>query len=231
MACALTYPPLAWKVFASLPRRLIEIKGKPGISGSVANVSAARLETAMDVREAIYGRRAVREFTTAPVEEAALRGLIDAAVQAPSAVNQQPWLFTIVRDKELLARVSSESKAHLLRTSPAALASHHFLHILNDPKFDIFYSAPALVVISAAPGPWITEDCSLAAENLMLAAHAAGLGTCWIGFAQGWLETPDGKSVLKLPDTYMPVAPIIVGHPKSVPPAVSRKPPRIDWIS
>ena len=59
----------------------------------------------MDVREAIYGRRAVREFTTEPVEEAALRRLVDAAIQAPSAVNQQPWLFTIVRDKELLARV------------------------------------------------------------------------------------------------------------------------------
>jgi len=87
----------------------------------------------MDVREAIYGRRAVREFTTEPVDEAALRGLIDAAIQAPSVVSQQPWRFTIVRDRELLARVSNEAKAHMLRTSPAALASHHFLHILNDP--------------------------------------------------------------------------------------------------
>ena len=185
----------------------------------------------MDVREAIYGRRAVREFTTEPVEEAALRRLVDAAIQAPSAVNQQPWLFTIVRNKELLARVSNEAKAHMLRTSPAALASHHFLHILNDPNFDIFYGAPVLLVISAAGSPWAVENCSLAAENLMLAAHAAGLGTCWIGFAQGWLGTADGKSALKLPDTDIPVAPIIVGHPKSVPPAVSRKPSRIDWIS
>jgi nitroreductase len=188
----------------------------------------------MDVRGAIYGRRAVREFTTEPVEEAALRRLVDAAIQAPSAVNQQPWLFTIVRNKELLARVLNEAKAHMLRTSPAALASHHFLHILNDPNFDTFYGAPVLVVISAAGGPWAVENRSLAAENLMLAAlaaHAAGLGTCWIGFAQGWLGTPDGKSALKLPATDIPVAPIIVGHPKSVPPAVSRNPSRIDWIS
>jgi nitroreductase len=96
----------------------------------------------MDVREAIYGRRAVREFTTEPVKEELLRQLVDTAIQAPSAVNQQPWLFTIVRDKELLARVSNEAKAHMLRTSAAALASHHFQHILNDPKFDIFYGAP-----------------------------------------------------------------------------------------
>jgi nitroreductase len=170
----------------------------------------------MDVREAIYGRRAVREFTTERIEEEVLRRLVDAAIQAPSAVNQQPWLFTIIRDKELMARVSNEAKAHMLRTSPAALASHHFLDILNDPKFDIFYGAPVLVVISAAAGPWAVEAGSLAAENLMLAAHAVGLGACWIGFAQGWLRTPDGKSTLKLPETDIPVAPIIVGHPKSV---------------
>ena len=185
----------------------------------------------MDVREAIYGRRAVREFTTEPVEEELLRQLVDAAVQAPSAVNQQPWLFTIVRDKELLARVSNEAKAHMLRTSAAALASHHFQHILEDPKFDIFYGAPVLVIISAAAGPWATEDCALATENMMLAAHAAGLGTCWIGFAQGWLGTPDGKAAMKLPENDIPVAPLIVGHPKSLPAAVSRKSPRIDWIS
>jgi hypothetical protein len=46
----------------------------------------------------------------------------------------------------------------MLRTSPAALASHHFQHILNDPKFDIFYGAPVLIVISAGAGPWATED-------------------------------------------------------------------------
>lgn len=187
----------------------------------------------MNVREAIFGRRAVREFTTEPVEEVTLRELVDAAIQAPSAVNQQPWLFTIVRNKDLLARISSEAKAHMLRTSPAALASHHFhfLPILNDPKFDIFYGAPVLIVISASPGAWAIEDCSLAAENLMLAAYASGLGTCWIGFAQAWLGTPDGRAALKLPNSDIPVAPIIVGHPKSTPPMVARKPPRMDWIS
>jgi len=87
------------------------------------------------------------------------------------------------------------------------------------------------IVIALGAGLWAVADCSLAAENLMLAAHAAGLGTCWIGFAQGWLGTPEGKSALKLPETDIPIAPIIVGHPKSVPPAVSRKPPRIDWIT
>jgi nitroreductase len=185
----------------------------------------------MDLHEAIYTRRAVREFTDQPVDEATLRQLIDAAIQAPSAINQQPWSFCVVRDKALLARISNEAKAHMLRTSPAGLMSHHFQEILNDPKFDIFYHAPALIVISAvAEGPWAVEDCSLAAENLMLAARGAGLGTCWIGFAQNWLRTPEGKAALGLPATSVPVAPIIVGHPKSPPPPVPRKEPQIRWV-
>lgn len=185
----------------------------------------------MDIMEAIYTRRAVREFTAEPVDEKMLRKLIDAAIQAPSAVNQQPWSFCIVQDKALLARISREAKAHMLRTSPAGLVSHHFQELLGDPNFDIFYHAPVLILISAvAESPWAVEDCSLAAENLMLAARAAGLGTCWIGFAQTWLGTPDGKAALNLPPTFVPVAPIIVGHPKSASPPVPRKEPDIRWI-
>jgi len=185
----------------------------------------------MDLKEAIYSRRAVREFTAEPVKEEVVRQLIDAAIQAPSAVNQQPWLFSVVRDKALLAHISTEAKAHMLKTSMAA-ASHHFQTILSNSDFDIFYHAPALVVISAtAEGPWAVEDCALAAENLMLAACAAGLGTCWIGFAQSWLGTPDGKAALKLSSTNVPVAPIIVGHPKAAAAPVPRNAPKIRWIS
>jgi nitroreductase len=185
----------------------------------------------MDAMEAIYARRAVREFTPEPVDDKVVRQLIDAAVQAPSAVNQQPWSFLVVQDGALLARISREAKAHLLRTSPAGLVSHHFQELLSDPNFDIFYSAPVLIVISAvAESPWAVEDCSLAAENLMLAARALGFGTCWIGFAQAWLGTPQGKAALNMPAGYVPVAPIIVGHPKSAPPPVPRKEPEIRWI-
>ena len=185
----------------------------------------------MDLKEALYTRRAVREFTAEPVDEKTIRDLVDAAVQAPSAVNQQPWSFCVVQDKAVLARISREAKAHLLRTTPAGLVSHHFQELLSNANFDIFYHAPALIVISAvAENPWAVEDCSLAAENLMLAARGVGLGTCWIGFAQAWLGTPEGKAALNLPATYVPVAPIIVGHPRSAPPPVPRKEPDIRWI-
>jgi nitroreductase len=86
-----------------------------------------------------------------------------------------------------------------------------------------------LIVICAPEGAWAAEDCALAAQNLMLAAHAAGLGSCWIGFAQGWLRTPEGRAALKIPPDVLPVAPIIVGRPKTEPKAVPRKAAEIHW--
>jgi nitroreductase len=185
----------------------------------------------MDVSHAIYGRRAMRDYTSEPVADGTLRELIQAAVQAPSAVNQQPWYFTVVRDKAVLECISREAKAYMLKKTPAALVPHHFEEVLGSASSDIFYDAPALIVIAAlSDGAWAVEDCALAAQNLMLAATGAGLGTCWIGFAQGWLATAEGKAAIGLADAYRPVAPIIVGHPKSVPPPVARNEPRIRWI-
>jgi nitroreductase len=185
----------------------------------------------MDLNEAITGRRAVREYSAEAVDEQTIRRLVDAAIQAPSAVNQQPWTFTIVRDQTVLDRISREAKAHMLETMPASPAPEHFRSMLSDPNFHIFYHAPVLILISAAvEGPWIVEDCALAAENLMLAAYAAGLGTCWIGFAQSFLNTPDGKAVLGLPAAWAPVAPIIAGRPKAPSPPVPRNEPVVRWI-
>lgn len=185
----------------------------------------------MDLLEAIRRRRSVREYTEEPVDDALLRELIEAAVQAPSAVNQQPWTFVVVKDPARIAEISERAKSHLLKASLGAPVSR-FREMLNDPEFDIFYDAPVLVVIAAAePTDWAVEDCALAAENLMLTACAKGLGTCWIGFAQNWLATPDGKAALGLPAPYAPVAPIVVGHPRRQPPPVPRKNPEILWIN
>lgn len=185
----------------------------------------------MDVQEAIRTRRSVREFTSEPVDQSALRQLVDAAIQAPSAMNRQPWSFVVVRDKSLLARISREAKAHVLKTTPTGVLSHHLEEMLGSPSFDIFYGAPSLIVIAAvSESPWAVADCALAAQTLMLAARAAGLGSCWIGFAQGWLTLPEGKAALGASMDCVPIAPIIVGHPKSWPPPVPRKAPHIQWV-
>jgi nitroreductase len=185
----------------------------------------------MNLEQALYTRRATREFTGEAVDRSMLLRLIDAAIQAPSAVNEQPWSFTVVRDKRVLAGISAASKAHILRNPPREIASHHLEGHLRDPGFDIFYAAPALIVISSVvDNQWAIENCALAAGNLMLVACAEGLGTCWIGFAQMWLVTPEGKAILGAPAGHVPVAPITVGHPKSAPPPVPRKPPEVRWI-
>lgn len=185
----------------------------------------------MDLDEAITGRRAVREYTEEAVDERTIRRLIDAAVQAPSAVNQQPWTFTVLRDQGVLDRISRDAKSHMLATMPVSPHSDYLRSKLNNPEFHIFYHAPVLILISAiAEGPWIVEDCALAAENLMLAAYATGLGTCWIGFAQSFLNTSAGKKALDLPAAWVSVAPIIVGHSKAAPPPAPRKEPVVRWV-
>ena len=179
----------------------------------------------------IEGRRSVREYASEAIDEGVIRRLIKAAIAARNAVNLQPWTFTVVRDQDLLARISRDAKAHLLETMARDAHAEQFRARLSDPHFHIFYHAPVLVVISAsASGPWIVEDCALAAENMMLSAFAEHLGTCWIGFAQGYLNTHEGKSALVIPEAWVPVAPVIVGRPKVSSPAVARTEPEIRWI-
>jgi nitroreductase len=185
----------------------------------------------MKIEDAILGRRSVREYADEAVDERTIRRLVAAAIRAPNAVNQQPCTFTVARERTRLDHISRQAKAHMLATMPASARSAHFRTLLGDPHYDIFHGAPALIVISAtAPGPWIVEDCALAAENFMLAAFAEGLGTCWIGFAQSFLNTLEGKAALGAPAAWVPVAPIIVGRPKAWPAPTARKAPEILWV-
>jgi nitroreductase len=181
----------------------------------------------VELGTALYGRRSVREYTSEPMTEEMIRGLIDAAVHAPSASNRQPWCFTVVRDRALLNRLSDATKAYLL----AGPDGERYRERFADPTYDILHHAPALILIAAvAPGPWAVEDCALAAENLMLAAFGHGLGTCWIGYAQRYLGTDAGKRLLGLPPDCLPVAPLIVGHPAHLPAPTERTAPEVRWI-
>ncbi|MGA2514402.1 MAG: nitroreductase family protein [Candidatus Limnocylindrales bacterium] len=185
----------------------------------------------MDINEAIYSRRSRRDYTAEAVDDETIRRLIDAAVHAPNASNGQPWTFTVVRDQGLLDRISDDAKSHMLATLPAGPGSDRYRTMLGDESFQIFYHAPVLILISGiAQRRWVVEDCALAAENLMLAAYGEGLGTCWIGFAQSFLNTSVGKNALGLPAPWVPVAPIIVGHPRAEAAPVPRKEPEIRWV-
>lgn len=184
----------------------------------------------MELLEAIYQRRAVRSFKRMSVAEDMLQELVDAGIQAPSAVNAQPWHFTIVRSAAVLDKISVSAKQHMLSTLGSTSTMSGFREHLASPDFHIFYHAPVLIVISARDRDWAAEDASLAAQNLMLAAHDQGLGTCWIGFAQRWLAAEEGRRLINLPPDCIPIAPIIVGHPDGVTPPVPRKAPVIRWM-
>ena len=183
----------------------------------------------MNVLQAIRDRRAVRDYKREPISAGMIYQLISSAAWAPSAMNAQSCHFTVITDGALLDEISTKAKAWLLKNASALTA--HFRDLLRDDNFHMFYQAPALIIISApSENPWAHEDCSVAAQNLMLAAASLGLGSCWIGFAQGWLNTPEAQALLNLSSRNVCVAPIVVGHPKAVLPAVPRKAPAVTWV-
>lgn len=185
----------------------------------------------MNVLQAIRERRAVRDYASEPVSADMIYQLISSASWAPSAMNEQPCHFTVITDEDLLDEISVKAKAWLLKNMWSMPRSALFRDLLNDEKFHLFYHAPALILISAPSwGQWVTEDCTLAAQNMMLTATSLGLGSCWIGFAQGWLNTPQARDLLNLSAQNLCVAPIVIGHPKAVLPPVPRKAPLITWV-
>lgn len=185
----------------------------------------------MDVIDALYHRRAIRDFTEEPVDKDQINQLIDAAIQAPNAMDEQRWAFVVLRDRAVLKRISDEAKNLTLSMMGSAPHLAQFRAFLSQADFNIFYNAPALIVICGTEDdPFVEQDCCLAAANLMLAAHALGLGTCWIGFAEAWLGQAEAKKELGIPMPYRPIAPIILGHPRAQPQAPERHRPDVVWI-
>jgi nitroreductase len=153
-------------------------------------------------------------------------------------MHREPWAFVVVQNKALLKRYSDRAKTllrdeaarhrDLLRVPGVSPSDDHLAGLLADPGFNIFYDAGTLIVICGKPmGSFVTADCWLAAENLMLAACSLGLGTCCIGFSIPLLNTAEVKEELHVPADVTVVAPIIVGIPTGPAPPVPRKPPEI----
>jgi nitroreductase len=192
--------------------------------------AASKTAAAMTVIDAIYDRRSVRSYAPEHIRPETLRALLAAAVRAPTAVHEEPWAFVIVQDPGVLKRLSDTAKPLF---SEEVYRSHldrggHSLDHFAQPDFNIFYNASTLIVICAKPkGPFVVADCWLAAENLMLAACAMGLGTCVIGSAVPGLNTPEMKALLGISSELTPVAPIIVGVPSGETERTGRKEPEI----
>jgi nitroreductase len=185
------------------------------------------------VFEAILARRSVREYTQDKIGHNTVLTLLEAAVRAPTAMQEEPWAFIVVQDRQTLKQLSERAKPIFIeevRHRNAQGASHSFAHF-DKPDFDIFHGANTLIVICAKPaGLFVVADCWLAAENLMLAACDMGLGSCVIGSAASVLNIRKVKSELGIPDEYAAIAPIVVGVPvEETAPTLRKEPLILSW--
>ena len=164
----------------------------------------------MDTMEAIRTRRSIRKFTARPVERELVMELIEAAMYAPSAGNEQPWQFLVINDRAILDEVP-----HINPNAAMAREASVAILVCGDLTLEKFQ------------GFWV-QDCSAAAQNLLLAAHAKGLGAVWTGIHPMEDRVEKMRNLLGLPDHIIPLALIPVGYPnKKVAPESRFKKDRI----
>ncbi len=181
--------------------------------------------------DAIRNRRAVREYTDAPIDRATIERVINAALLAPSAMNLQPWAFAALLNGKQIDEYAGRIKSWLPTNFSQTGFGTSLSDLIKEESYTVFHHAPALVLVLAKSSqPQAYEDCCLAAENLMLAARDDELGTCCIGLARPWLNLRSIKHELGLPESYDVVLPIVLGHPKAWPESHGRHPAEIHWL-
>jgi nitroreductase len=149
----------------------------------------------MDALEVILSRRSIRQYTDAPVSNQHIETLLRAGMAAPSAGNQQAWEFVVIDDRALLEAIPTvHPYAQMCARAPLCLA------VCADPAREKY------------AGFWV-QDCSAAVQNILLAAHALGLGAVWLGIAPGGDRAQEVADLLRLPAGIEPLALIAVGHP------------------
>jgi len=156
----------------------------------------------------LLGRRSIRVYSPGEVSEEAVTCLLEAAMAAPSAMTKDPWRFIVVRDRQTLSALATLHPG-------AAMLSAAALAIVVCGDLDVAFDRQL---------SYLLQDCSAASENLLLAAHAQGLGACWVGIHPGEPLVKRVKELLGLPAQIVPVAAISIGYPGE------QQPPRTRYI-
>ena len=148
--------------------------------------------------ETIMTRTSIRSFTERPVSADTIELLLRAGMAAPTAVNKQPWHFVAITDRAVMDSLGGNGRqSQMWKQSTLAIA------VCGDME-------------KALEGPakdfWI-QDCSAATENILLAAHALGLGAVWTGCYPMEERMANVSKVLKLPETIVPLCVIVMGYP------------------
>lgn len=162
-------------------------------------------------------RRSIRDYQDKQVPLETIQEIIRESCLAPSSGNGQPWRFIIINNREMIRRLSDESKRNLLadiERNPAS-PSRNYEEALRDKSFNVFYNAPCLVFIGGNGALLSLQvDCALAAAYFMFSACERGLGTCWIGLGR-FIRDPDLRKLVGMHDDYQIVAPVILGYPST----------------
>lgn len=158
----------------------------------------------METIEAIMSRRSIRKFTSQVVPEEEIDILLRAGMQAPSAGNGQPWHFVVIVERSLLDQVPTfHPYANMILEAPLAILVCADMRKPKRPHY-------------------CEEDCSAATENILLAAHARGLGAVWLGIAHNQ-EREDGiRHLVELPAGVQPISLVVIGYPAEKKPRESR---------
>lgn len=164
-----------------------------------------------ETMKTILNRRSIRAYVQEQIKDEELQTILDAGRFAPSAINEQPWHFTVVQNKEMLHKINEACRTFILNSGNARFAER-----AKDENFSVFYNAPTLIIISGdekAIAPQV--DCALAMENMFLAAESLGIGTCWINAVLNALKAPEAASLKKelgIPDTHTPYSASSFGY-------------------
>ncbi|MBN2191985.1 MAG: nitroreductase family protein [Polyangiaceae bacterium] len=145
----------------------------------------------------IFGRRSIRSYAPTPVPDEMVTALLRAAMAAPSACAKDPWRFVVLRSQTTRERIAGVlPNGKMLGKAPVGIA------VLGD--------------LSAAHGgelSYLLQDCSAAIQNLLLAAHALGLGACWLGVHPRQDRIQALTEILRLPESIVPVSCVALGYP------------------
>ena len=174
----------------------------------------------------IITRRSVRDYTGEVIKKEDLILLLKAGMAAPSAVNRQPWSFVVVEKKETLEALGNVlPSAKMLSKSGAAIV------VCGNPDNSKIINLAVKVVSGLSLGDFWITDCSAASENILLAAHALGLGAVWTAVFPNEKSIEIVRNILDIPGDVIPLNIIPIGVPvnTNTPPMDKFKEKNIHW--
>ncbi len=180
----------------------------------------------MDTITAIHTRRSIRDYQPRPVPRDIIEDILWDAAQAPTTPVSGPFLFHVIEGAARIADLGERAKLYAREHRPGA-AGYAWV---DKPDFKVFLGAPVVIVVSGhADNPESIQDCNRAGQNLVLSAHARGLGSCWVGAPMLWLCSAGARQELRIGDAFAPFAAFTLGYTASVPPSRSRERPQTVW--